>query len=58
MTRVQDKIDQEQAPLLKIPDSFRKIIITASNTPVWRNEQGITFLGLFDFLLNENSLAV
>ena len=54
----QDKIDQEQAPLLKIPDSFRKIIITASNTPVWRNEQGITFLGLFDFLLNENSLAV
>ena len=55
----QDKIDQEQASLLKIPDSFRtKIIITASNAPVWRNEQGIAFLGLFDFLLNENSLAV
>ncbi len=52
----QEKIDQEQASLIKIPDSFKKIIITSGNTPVWRNEQGITVMGLFDFLLNENSL--
>ncbi|MBR2677307.1 MAG: ATP-binding protein [Solobacterium sp.] len=52
----QEKIDQEQASLIKIPDSFKKLIITSGNTPVWRNEQGITFIGLFDFLLNENSL--
>lgn len=52
----QEKIDQEQSSLTKIPDSFKKIIITGGNTPVWRNEQGITVMGLFDFLLNENSL--
>lgn len=52
----QEKVEQEQASLVKIPDSFKKIIITGGSTPVWRNEQGITIMGLFDFLLNEDSL--
>ncbi len=52
----QEKIEQEQASLVKIPDSFKKIIITGGNAPVWRNDHGITIMGLFDFLLNENSL--
>jgi predicted AAA+ superfamily ATPase len=52
----QEKIDQEQASLIKIPDSFKKIIITSGNFPVWRNDQGITIIGLFDFLLNDDSL--
>ena len=54
----QEKIEQEQASLVKIPDSFKKIIITSTNTPVWRNDQGITVIGIFDFLLNEDSLDV
>ena len=53
----QEKIDQEQASLIKIQDSFKKIIITGGNSPLWRNERGITFMGLFDFLLNEDSLS-
>ncbi|MBP5464295.1 MAG: ATP-binding protein, partial [Treponema sp.] len=53
----QEKIDQEQASLIKIQDSFKKIIITGGNSPLWRNERGITFIGLFDFLLNEDSLS-
>ncbi len=52
----QAKVEQEQTSLIKIPDSFKKIIITGGNTPVWRNDQGITIMGLFDFLLNEDSL--
>ena len=52
----QEKVEQEQASLIKIHDSFKKIIITSGNTPVWRNDQGITIMGLFDFLLNEDSL--
>lgn len=52
----QEKVEQEQASLIKIQDSFKKIIITSGNTPVWRNDQGITIMGLFDFLLNEDSL--
>ena len=52
----QEKIDQEQASLIRIPDSFKKIIVVNGNAPLWRNEQGITFMGLYDFLLNDNSL--
>ena len=52
----QEKVEQEQASLVKIPDSFKKIIIVSGNTPVWRNEAGITIMGIYDFLLNENSL--
>ncbi len=51
-----EKIEREQASLTKISDSFKKIIITGGNKPVWRNEQGITIMGIFDFLLNEDSL--
>lgn len=52
----QEKTEQEQASLIKIQDSFKKIIIVGGNSPVWRNESGITFMGIYDFLLNENSL--
>ena len=51
-----EKIEQEQAPLVKIPDSFKKIIVVGNNIPIWRNEKGITIMGIYDFLLNENSL--
>ena len=49
-------MDQEQASLIKISDSFKKIIVVNSNTPVWRNDQGILVMNLYDFLLNEDSL--
>ena len=51
-----EKMDQEQASLVKISDSFKKIIIVSGNAKIWRNEQGITIISLFDFLLNEDSL--
>ena len=52
----QEKMGQEQASLIRISDSFKKIIVVNSNTPVWRNDQGILVINLYDFLLNENSL--
>ena len=52
----QEKINQEQASLIHIPDSFKKIMIVGGNTPIWRNEKGITIMGIYDFMLNENSL--
>ena len=52
----QEKIDGEQASLIRIPDSFKKIIVVNGTTPLWRNEHGITFMGLYDFFLNDNSL--
>ena len=51
-----EMIEEVQAPLVKIPDSFKKIVVVGNNTPIWRNEEGITFMGIYDFLLNENSL--
>ncbi|MGI6616544.1 MAG: hypothetical protein ACOX36_00510 [Saccharofermentanales bacterium] len=53
---VKEKMRQEQTPLTNIPDSFKKIIVVAGRSPLWRNEQGITIMNLFDFLLNPNSL--
>lgn len=52
----QEKMNQEQASLVRVPDSFKKIIITGTNSPLWRNEQGITIMSIYDFLLNDNSL--
>ena len=47
---------QEQASLIRIPDSFKKIIVVYGQTPLWRNEQGITIMNIFDFLLKPESL--
>lgn len=51
-----EKLMQEQSSLVKIPDSFKKIIVVGNNQPIWRNEEGITVMGIFDFMLNEDSL--
>lgn len=51
-----EKVEQEQASLVRIPDSFKKMIVTGNNQPIWRNEEGITIIGIFDFLLDDESL--
>ena len=48
-----EKIDQEQASLLNVPDSFRKEIIVGDRYMSGYNENGILMVGLFDFLLND-----
>lgn len=52
------KLEQEQNSLLKINDSFKKIIIIKDLTRSHYNENGILMLSLFDFLLNPNSLEI
>lgn len=52
------KIKQERASLTKINDSFKKIIIIGEETPVVRDETGIATIGIYDFLLKENSLEL
>jgi predicted AAA+ superfamily ATPase len=54
----QEKMNQEQESLIHVSDSFKKIIITGTNSPLWRNERGITIMSVFDFLLNDNSLEM
>ena len=52
----EDKRTQETESLRRIDDSFRKIIIVGDRQPRYQDENGILYLSLFDFLLDENSL--
>lgn len=53
-----EKIKQERMSLTKIDDSFKKIIITGEESPVIRDEIGITTISIYDFLLKDNSLEL
>jgi hypothetical protein len=37
-------------------DFFKKIIVNKTSMKPWTDENGILHLGLYEFLLNENSL--
>lgn len=52
-----EKKEQELSSLLKIADSFRKIVIVGNDIETYTDEHGITFMGLFQFLLNPSSLS-
>ena len=51
-----EKIRQEHSSLNKVDDSFKKIIIIGEETPVVRDENGITTISIYDFLLKDNAL--
>ena len=53
-----EKIKQERASLLKVDDSFKKIIVIGEESPVTRDEVGITTISIYDFLLKDNSLEL
>ena len=47
------KDQQEQQSLLHIKDGFQKVIIVAGLTPTYRNDNGILYLNLWDFLTHK-----
>jgi predicted AAA+ superfamily ATPase len=51
-----EKEIQESRSLTNINDSFKKVIIVKDHIMPRRNEEGILTIGLFDFLLKEDSL--
>lgn len=53
-----EKIRQEMASLRNIDDSFKKIVVVGSHQPLYKNEDGITIMSIFDFLLKQNSLEL
>ena len=52
----EEKLNQEERPLLKINDAFKKIIIVKDYIKRTRNENGIITMSIFDFLLDPDSL--
>lgn len=53
-----EKRIQEQASLRKVGDSFKKIVVVGDDVAIRRNEEGITTMSIYDFLLNETSLEM
>ena len=51
-----EKKEQEERSLLKINDSFKKIIIVKDYIKRIRDDNGIIVMSVFDFLLDPNSL--
>lgn len=52
----EEKIMQEQKSLLRINDAFKKIIIVKDSIKPHYNQYGVYIIGLYDFLLNINSM--
>ena len=55
--RTPEKAAQEKASLLSINDSFRKVVLVRDVVRPLRDERGVVTMSVFDFLLDENSLA-
>lgn len=53
-----EKLKQENNSLINIKDSFKKIIVVKDNIKPRRDENGITTIGIYNFLLDENSLNI
>ena len=51
-----EKTIQEERPLMNIPDNFKKIIVVKDDIKPWISEEGISIVGLKEFLLNPNSM--
>ena len=54
----EEKRMQEKASLVNVKDSFKKIIVVKDVVNVTRDEDGITTMSIYDFLLKENSLEL
>lgn len=51
-----EKTIQEERPLMNISDNFKKIIVVKDKIKPWITEEGISVIGLQEFLLNVDSL--
>lgn len=48
-----DKKEREIASLIRIPDSFKKIVVVKDYIKPWRDDRGIQYIGIEDFLLDD-----
>ncbi|MCD8005047.1 MAG: hypothetical protein LUE91_05280 [Oscillospiraceae bacterium] len=52
----EDKRRQEIHSLIRVADSFKKIVVVKDPIMPWHDENGILYLGIEDFLLNEAAM--
>ena len=53
-----EKHKKEINPLTKIPDSFRKIVVVGNRINPWKDENGILYIGIEQFLLDEKAIDI
>ncbi len=51
-----EKRIQEIRPLTRIPDSFRKIVVVGNRINPWKDDNGILYIGIQQFLLDEKAI--
>ena len=51
-----EKRAQEINSLIRIPDSFRKIVVVGNRINPWKDENGILYIGIEQFLLDEKTI--
>ena len=51
-----EKRAQEINSLIRIPDSFRKIVVVGNHIHPWKDENGIQYIGIEQFLLDEKAI--
>ena len=54
----EEKREQEVRSLKSINDSFRKFVITEDLISRYQDNEGITYMSIYEFLLDENSLQI
>ena len=52
-----EKKKQEIASLLRIPDSFKKMVVVKDYLKPWKDDNGIQYVGIEHFLRDENILV-
>ena len=57
-TDTPEKMSTELRPLKYTRDFFKKLIVTKTSMRPWTDEDGIVHVGLYEFLLNPNSLEL
>ena len=53
-----EKVEQETNSLLRVNDSFQKMIIVGGLAPSYINEDGIVIINIIDFLTKPESLNI
>lgn len=54
----EDKREQEVRSLNHVGDSFRKIVVVKDNIIPWHDDDGILYIGIEKFLLDENAMDI
>lgn len=54
----EEKRSQETNSLVRVADSFKKIVVVRDTIMPWHDDQGILYIGMEDFLLDETAVDI